>query len=102
MFVISLPIIYLNINPLRKSNKSWNYNNQYDFINYLLNLTRAFIIAIDGLTTTFIFLSFVCQIFLYLVALNKTAFTLEINLLRNFKNNLVCALHIVIFIFMAT
>lgn len=48
----------------------------------------------DGFSTLFVIISFALQIFLYFYCMTEKAFTTEINILRNFKNNLGCALHV--------
>jgi hypothetical protein len=75
LIILSLHISFLNIYPLRKGNKYWNFNNRYEFINYILSISRALVISLDGFSVVFVIISFVFQIMLYRYSFQNKGFT---------------------------
>lgn len=91
--MLSLHVTYLNIYPLRKGNKSWNFNNRFEFFIYLSSILRALVISIDGSSVAFIIVSFAAQLMIFRHSIQQKPFTQEASILQNFKNNLGLALH---------
>jgi len=94
LFILSLHVTYLNIYPLRKGNKSWNFNNRFEFFIYISSILRALVISIDGSSVAFIIVSFAAQLMIFRHSIQQKPFTQEAKILQNFKNNLGLALHL--------
>ena len=57
MFISTL-FLYFKIRPFRKRSIYWSLNNNFEFFSHVLNLTRVFVIVIDGYSIAVMMVSF--------------------------------------------